>query len=78
MSPKPGQFAGHIARDSRHPAGRQPVLFAGDDAAAKQTFHGVVGSLGFAPLDVGPLRDGGRLMQVGGGPPSALHALEQD
>jgi len=35
-------------------------------------------SLGFAPVDMGGLRDGGRLMQVGGGPLSALHALKQD
>jgi len=38
----------------------------------------VTDSLGFAPVDMGGLRDGGRLMQVGGGPLSALHALKQD
>ncbi|MET0402615.1 MAG: NAD(P)-binding domain-containing protein [Cystobacter sp.] len=71
-------FAQYIAPDPRHPAGRQVLFYAGDDAAAKQTFHRVVDRLGFAPVDIGPLREGGRLMQVGGGPLSALHALKQD
>ena len=32
---------------------------------------------GFAPVDLGTLREGGRLIQLGG-PLSALHALKQD
>jgi 8-hydroxy-5-deazaflavin:NADPH oxidoreductase len=71
-------FAEYIAPDPRHPAGRQVLFYAGDDAAAKATFRELVDSLGFAPVDIGALRDGGRLMQVGGGPLSALHALRQD
>jgi predicted dinucleotide-binding enzyme len=70
--------ARYIVPDPRHPAGRQVLFYAGDDTAAKATFHQVIDGLGFAPVDVGPLRDGGRLMQVGGGPLSALHALKQD
>lgn len=70
--------AGYIAPDPRHPAGRQVLFYAGDDAAAKDTFRELVDTIGFAPVDIGPLRDGGRLMQVGGGPLSALHALRQD
>lgn len=70
--------AKYIVPDPRHPAGRQVLFYAGDDALAKATFGELVGSLGFAPVDVGVLRDGGRLMQVGGGPLSALHALRQD
>jgi predicted dinucleotide-binding enzyme len=70
--------AGYIAPDPRHPAGRQIVFYAGDDAAAKATFGELVENFGFAPVDIGALRDGGRLMQVGGGPLSALHALRQD
>ena len=68
----------YIVPDPRHPAGRQVLFYAGDDAAAKATFHEVTDGLGFAPVDVGALRDGGRLMQVGGGPLSALHVLKQD
>jgi len=71
-------FAHYIAPDPRQPAGRQVLFYAGDDAEAKATFHEVTDSVGFAPVDVGGLRDGGRLMQVGGGPLSALHALKQD
>jgi predicted dinucleotide-binding enzyme len=71
-------FAEYIASDPRHPAGRQVLFYAGDDAPAKATFHELVDSFGFAPIDIGALRDGGRLMQVGGGPLSALHALRQD
>lgn len=70
--------AKYIAADPRHPAGRQVLFYAGDDTAAKTTFHELTDGLGFAPVDVGSLRDGGRLMQVGGGPLSALHALKQD
>ncbi|MET0456987.1 MAG: NAD(P)-binding domain-containing protein [Mycobacterium sp.] len=70
--------AGYIGPDPRHPAGRQVLFYAGDDTAAKATFRRLVDGFGFAPVDVGALRDGGRLMQVGGGPLSALHALRQD
>ena len=70
--------AKYIAPDPRHPAGRQVLFYAGDDVAAKDTFHELADGLGFAPVDVGALRSGGRLMQVGGGPLSALHALRQD
>lgn len=68
----------YIAPDPRHDAGRQLLFYAGDDVAAKTLFHDVAHGFGFAPVDVGPLREGGRLMQVGGGPLSALHALRQD
>lgn len=70
--------ANYIAPDPRHQAGRQVLFYAGDDAAAKLTFRELVDSFGFAPVDIGALRDDGRLMQVGGGPLSALHALRQD
>lgn len=71
-------YAKYIAADPRHPEGRQLLFYAGDDAGSKEKFHGVTDGLGFAPVDVGPLREGGRLMQIGGGPLSALHALKQD
>jgi 8-hydroxy-5-deazaflavin:NADPH oxidoreductase len=71
-------YARYIAPDPRHDAGRQVLFYAGDDADAKQTFHVLFEAIGFAPIDIGPLREGGRLMQIGGGPLSALHALKQD
>jgi predicted dinucleotide-binding enzyme len=75
-------LAGHLVTASppnpRHPAGRQILFYAGDDAEAKASFHELVDGFGFAPVDIGSLREGGRLMQVDGGPLSALHALRQD
>jgi predicted dinucleotide-binding enzyme len=71
-------YAAYIEPDPRHDAGRQVVFYAGDDTEAKTSFHGVLDQFGFAPIDVGGLHDGGRLMQVGGGPLSALHILKQD
>ncbi|MBE1493901.1 putative dinucleotide-binding enzyme [Amycolatopsis lexingtonensis] len=70
-------FAQYIAADPRHADGRQLLFYAGDDEAAKADFRAVADALGFAPVDAGTLREGGRLMQVGG-PLSALHALKQD
>ncbi|AWB94081.1 NADP oxidoreductase [Aeromicrobium chenweiae] len=70
-------YASYITPDPRHPAGRQVLFYAGDDVEAKKSFHELVDRFGFAPVDIGPLREGGRLMQVGG-PLSALHALRQD
>jgi predicted dinucleotide-binding enzyme len=43
-------------------AGRQVAFFAGHDADAKATFAAAVDQFGFAPVDVGGLADGGRLM----------------
>jgi hypothetical protein len=70
-------YAKYIAADPRHPEGRQLLFYAGDDTATKATFHEVADSLGFAAVDAGSLREGGRLMQIGG-PLSGLHALKQD
>ncbi len=36
---------------------RVPVLIAGDDEASKQTVAGLAESLGFAPVDAGPLKN---------------------
>ncbi|WP_318199213.1 NADPH-dependent F420 reductase [Streptomyces sp. SCL15-4] len=69
-----GQF---IAADPRHEAGRQVLFLAGDDADAKNTVRDLTFEFGFAPVDLGTLREGGRLIQLGG-PLSALHALKQD
>ncbi|GAA4669971.1 NADPH-dependent F420 reductase [Amycolatopsis dongchuanensis] len=70
-------FAQYIEPDPRHGEGRQLLFYAGDDADAKADFRAVAEEIGFAPVDAGSLREGGRLMQVGG-LLSALHALKQD
>jgi 8-hydroxy-5-deazaflavin:NADPH oxidoreductase len=71
-------YAQYIEPNPRHDAGRQVVFYAGDDADAKTTIAGLLDQFGFAAVDVGALRTGGQLMQVGGGPLSALHVLKQD
>jgi predicted dinucleotide-binding enzyme len=71
-------YAAYIEPDPRHEAGRQVVFYAGDDTDAKTTFHRVLDQFGFAPVDIGGLHDGGRLMEVHTGPLSALHILKQD
>jgi predicted dinucleotide-binding enzyme len=45
---------------------RAALLLAGDDQDAKRTVAGLIGQLGFAPVDTGPLREGGKLQQAGG------------
>jgi predicted dinucleotide-binding enzyme len=70
-------FASYISADPRHAEGRQVVFFAGDDAAACEDFAGLVNRIGFAPLNLGSLRDGGRLIQLGG-PLSGVHVIRQD
>lgn len=70
-------YAQFIAPDPRHKAGRQVLFLAGDDADAKNTVKVLTSEFGFAPVDLGTLREGGRLIQLGG-PLSALHALKQD
>ncbi|MBO8195364.1 NAD(P)-binding domain-containing protein [Streptomyces oryzae] len=70
-------YAQFIAPDPRHEAGRQVLFLAGDDADAKNTVRDLTSEFGFAPVDLGTLREGGRLLQLGG-PLSALHALKQD
>lgn len=43
-----------------------PVYFAGDDAAAKTTVSTLIESIGFAPVDAGPLKNARYLEPVAG------------
>jgi predicted dinucleotide-binding enzyme len=70
-------FASYIAAEPRHAEGRQAVFFATDDDAASTDFGQYVTRLGFAPVFLGGLHDGGRLMQLGGAL-SAVHVIRQD
>jgi predicted dinucleotide-binding enzyme len=69
-------FSQYIAADPHHHEGNQTVFFAGDDGAAKASFAETVGGMGFAPVDLGGLREGGKLMQLGG-PLSGKHFIFQ-
>jgi len=66
----------YVAADPRHADGRQVAFYAGDDRQAKAAFDDLVRSFGFWPVDLGPLRDGGRLTQLDG-PLHVLNALTQ-
>jgi predicted dinucleotide-binding enzyme len=70
-------YASYIAANPHHADGRQVVFYAGDDATACTDFDQLVSQLGFAPVYVGGLRDGGKLMQLGG-PLNTLHVIKQD
>jgi predicted dinucleotide-binding enzyme len=65
------------AFNSLFAAFRQVVFYAGDDADAKAAVAALLDQFGFAALDLGGLREGGRLMQLDG-PLSARHFLLQD
>ncbi|WP_419707217.1 NADPH-dependent F420 reductase [Promicromonospora sp. NFX87] len=69
-------FATFMARDPRHEEGNQAVFLAGDDEPAKLALAQVVARLRFAPVDLGGLREGGALLQLGG-PLSGKHFLLQ-
>jgi predicted dinucleotide-binding enzyme len=70
-------YASYVAAKPRHSEGRQVVFYAGDDRTSCADFDGLVSGLGFAPVYAGGLRDGGKLMQLGG-PLSTLHVIKQD
>jgi predicted dinucleotide-binding enzyme len=42
---------------------RHAIYVAGDDAEAKEVVAGLIREIGFAPVDTGSLRDGGRLQE---------------
>jgi 8-hydroxy-5-deazaflavin:NADPH oxidoreductase len=68
-------FARVTAQNPRHADGRLVVFLAGDNTDAKATVATFIDSIGFAPVDIGGMREG-RLMQVGGGPLVGLHVVK--
>ena len=58
-------FASKLAEGPRTRAATRRVLFvSGDDAAAKTTVTTLIESFGFATIDLGDLRVGGRMQQA--------------
>ncbi len=45
---------------------RRVLFVSGDDVASKQTVQRLITELGYAPIDLGGLNDGGRMQQPGG------------
>jgi 8-hydroxy-5-deazaflavin:NADPH oxidoreductase len=70
-------FAIYIEADPHHHDGRQVVFYAGDNHRANTAFASFAHTLGFAPVYVGGLPDGGKLIQLDG-PLNGLHAVKQD
>ncbi len=56
-----GQFM-----DGEVNGGNRVLFYAGDDNNAKKTLHPLFTAMGFYPVDLGGLKEGGKLMQVGG------------
>ena len=61
-------FASNLGADPRRPEGNRVLFFSGDDDAAKKEFGELLSGLGYAPVDLGRLAEGGRLHQFPGGP----------
>ncbi|MFI9531649.1 NADPH-dependent F420 reductase [Nocardia fusca] len=61
-------FAATLAADPRQGEGNRVLFVSGDNAEAKKMFADLLTGLGFAPIDLGGLADGGRLHQVPAGP----------
>jgi predicted dinucleotide-binding enzyme len=58
-------FASNLAQGPRPRAATRRVLFvSGDDEVAKTTVLNLIESFGFAPLDLGSLKVGGRMQQA--------------
>jgi predicted dinucleotide-binding enzyme len=68
-------FMSVVAKSAHRSDGRLVIFLAGDDPDAKATVSTFIGSLELAPVDLGDLRQGERLMQVGG-PLSGLHVIK--
>ncbi|KXF56476.1 hypothetical protein AXA44_34615 [Rhodococcus sp. SC4] len=48
------------------PGGRRVLFLAGDDSKARNAVAGLIDAIGLAPIDIGDLAHGGRLMELGG------------
>jgi predicted dinucleotide-binding enzyme len=55
-----------LAADPEVAEGRRVLFLSGDDASANAEISALIEKLGFAPIDVGKLSEGGRLQQFGG------------
>jgi len=65
-------FMNVVAKSADRTDGRLVIFLAGDHTEAGATVAAFIDSLGLTAVELGRLRDGGRLMQAGG-PRIALH-----
>ena len=57
-----------LADDPRTDGGRRVLFYSGNDSVAKAEVASLIGRVGFAGIDLGPLAIGGKLAQFPGGP----------
>jgi predicted dinucleotide-binding enzyme len=62
-----------LASESDAGGGRRTIFASGNDAEAARTFATLAETLGFAPVNLGRIDEGGRLAQFGG--PLMVHSL---
>lgn len=62
-----------LARDPVQDGGRRVMFVAGNDSAANDTIKALVDRLGFSPIVIGRIDEGGRLLHIPG--PLVLHNL---
>lgn len=55
-----------LAKDPAENGGRRVLFHSSDDSGANAEVAALIEALGYAPLDLGKLADGGRLQQFGG------------
>lgn len=67
-----------VAGDPRAEGGRRVLFMAGDDAAAKAELGALIDRTGFYRIDLGGLREGGRMIEFPGGPLPALNLVVFD
>ncbi len=67
-----------VAGDPRAEGGRRVLFMAGDDAAAKAEIGALIDRIGFYRIDLGGLREGGRMIEFPGGPLPALNLVVFD
>ena len=67
-----------LAGDPGAEGGRRVLFLAGDDADAKRDVGAIIDTIGWFRIDLGGLREGGRMMQFPGGPLSNLSLVSFD
>jgi predicted dinucleotide-binding enzyme len=65
-----------LAADPRARGGHRLLFVAGDDAPGKAAVAGLAERLGFLPVDLGGLAEGGRLSQFPGGALAAMNLVQ--
>jgi len=67
-----------LAGDPAAEGGRRVLYMAGDDPDAKAVLGGIIDRIGFYRIDLGGLREGGRMIEFPGGPLPALNMVVFD